>query len=436
MILLVCLILLFFFFNFRKPLSPALVLMGIYGGSVICGLLLIQEFGFRSPFDALNVVFMAVMISLFILPWNQFKYKTTTILEPDLEKVRKLTYLLLAVNGVIFLLFVLICYTAFGEVTDFSAFKNGGESAGFIDQLPIDSSLNHTLYLLASYLHSSAYFLIPLHFYYLQKERYRISIACLLFSTNLVLFGLTNFSRSAFVIYGVAYVLNFPFFYKTFNRKARRILLATMGCLLLCALIPFVQITANRFANEVSYNQAITDQTLISGPEVYSLFDYGGQWYRNASEVMSTYSFETLNGEISSSFILTIADKLGLINYPPEQMERTLYSIWGNRFDRFNGLIANLLFDFGYIGTAVFVLCYIGLMRMLRPVRSELSFANLLMLGPLFILPATGIFNSELKTMSYDTLIIYSLMILLYLKGRPNSVRARASLPARLAYNS
>ena len=416
MVLLIVLILVFLFFGFRKPAAPSLLLMAVYSVSLVCGLLIQQDFAFHSSFEAFNVFYLSLMIALMILPWSKFSY-VTAISEPDPNKTKTLTNTLLVVNGLIFLLFALICYSALSEVTDFSAFKNGGESGAFIEQLPIDSSLNHTFYMLASYLSSTAYFLVPLHFYYLQKQKYLISLLCLLFSTNIILFGLTNLSRSAFVTYSLVYLFHLPFFYKKLNQKSRRVMLALTSILLAMALVPFVRITANRFSNVVAYNRATSDQNIISTPEVYSLFDYSGQWYRNSSEVMSNYSFDTLNGELTFTFALTLADKLRLVDYPPEQIERRLYSIWGDHYDKFNGLIANLLFDFGYIGTTLFVLFYFIVVRKLGPVRGELSFVNQLVIGAAFIVPAVGIFNSELKTMTFNTLVIYSLIVYWYMKS-------------------
>lgn len=431
MILLAVLILVFFLFSFRRPRSAGLLLLSIYVLSLACNFFIQQEYSFRNSFEVFNVCYLALMIGLMIVPWMKYQH-SATISEPDPEKVKTLTYTLFAINGFVFLLFGLICFSAFSEVTDFTAFKNGGESAAFIDQLPIDTSLNRILYLLASYVCSTAYFLVPLHFYYLVKEKYLLAAVCLLLSTNIVLFGLTSFSRSVFMAYGVIYLFHLPFFFKKLSKRGRRVLLATTCALAAGALIPFARITANRFSTVVAYNRATSDQTLINAPEVYSLVDYAGQWYRNSADVMSSYTYDTLNGELNGSFILTLGDKFRVIDYPPEQIERSLYSIWGDRYDRFNGLIANLLFDFGYVGTTLFVIGYALIVRKLAPVQSEMLFHNQLIIGALFILPAAGIFNSELKTMTFDTLVFYSIIVYWYMKserGRSFAWSRRRSAP-------
>lgn len=419
--LLVYLVILFFFFHFRKPMSPGLLLILIYMTSLFCAIVVGHDYAAKSGFEAFNIVFLGLTLSIFMLPWNKFRF-ATAISEPDPVKVKHLTNVLLVINGIAFLVFATICFYAFSEIIDFSAFKNGGESSSFVDRIPLlNPTISHGLYLLASYLHSSAYFLVPLHFYYLSKKKTVLCVLCLVFSANIVLYGLTVFSRSTLLIYLLIYCFNLPFFFKKLENRSRKIIMASAFTLLCLAVIPFAVITANRFSNVVAYDRAVSDQALISSPEIYSLFDYGSQWFKNGNEVMATYSFDTLNGELSFPFLLTVADKLELIDYPPEKIELTLRGLWGDHFDRFNGLVANLLFDFGYIGTILFALGYALLLLRLGPVRGELPFTSLMILGGLFILPASGIFNSQLKTVSYDTLILYSIVAYGYMNQRRNA---------------
>jgi oligosaccharide repeat unit polymerase len=421
MLLLGFLVILFLFFNLRKPVSPGLLLILIYLASLTAALLIGRDYAFASGFEAFNIIFTGVALSVMILPWNKFSYKTP-IVEPDPMRMRNLTRVLLVVNGFCFLIFLTICFYAFSEVVDYSAFKNEGQSATFIDQIPIlNPTLSHFVYLLASYIHSCAYFLVPLHFYYLYKRKWVLSLVCLVLSSNLILYGLTIFSRSSFATYCLVYLFSLPFFFRKLEPRARRVILASAFALVCIAAVPFAVITASRFSNIVAYNRAVSDQTLISSPEVYSLFDYGGQWYRNGNEVMATYSFDTMNGELSFPFVLMIADRLHLIDYPPEQLELRLRGVWGDHYDRFNGLVANLLFDFGYVGTMFFVGFYAFLLLLLRPVQGELSFTNQLILGGLFVLPAAGIFNSELKSVTYDSLIIFSIATYVYMKRQTSA---------------
>ncbi|RXF69119.1 hypothetical protein [Arcticibacter tournemirensis] len=159
----------------------------------------------------------------------------------------------------------------------------------------------------------------------------------------------------------------------------------------------------------------MNSSSFIKNPEMYSLFDYASQWYMNCNHVMSTYKFETLNGQLSFPLLFEVLKKAHLISYSSNEIEALLYNLWGENFDKFNGLVANLLFDFGYLGTFIVTALYVYLVWILRPVRNRLSFSKLLVLGGLFLLPAMGIFNSQMKTIAYNALIIYSAIVYMYM---------------------
>ena len=223
------------------------------------------------------------------------------------------------------------------------------------------------------------------------------------------------FSRSGFIVYMMLYGLYLPFFYPKLSRGTKRTIKLSGLTLLSLTVFVFYIITANRFTNVLFYKQAVNSESIVTNPVVYSLLDYCSQWYKNSNEIMSMYSFETLKGELSFPMVLMIGDALDLINYHPEMIESTLYSLWGSYYDKFNGLVANLTFDFGYLGTIFFLLLYLVALRLLRPTNGVLRFNSLLVLGVVFVLPAMGIFNSELKGVFYHVLIILSLMVYFFM---------------------
>jgi hypothetical protein len=414
MLLLIYFVCLLILFNFRKAASPGLLLIFIYVFSLLGALLIGSDYKADTGFKAFNMVFLAIMLSLFILPWNLFKYKTI-ITEPNPKKLYRLTVVLLCINGMAFLFFSIICYYTFTIVLDYSAFKNGGGSGDLTMHIPF----NHTLFLIVLYLHSTSYFLVPIHFYYLNKKKYFLSILALIFSLNILLQGLTVFSRSGFANYLFLYFLYIPFFYPKLATKTKNFIKITGVVIFSLAGTFFYIITQNRFAEILMYNDAAGRQgSTIKDPAIYSVIDYLSQWFKSGNDVMATYSFKTLNGEISFPlFYQLIADQLKIIPYKPGMRESMLYSLWRDHFDHFNGIIANLVFDFGYLGASLFVLIYVVVLLSLRPVGGKLSFAKLLMLGMMFILPAMGIFNTEMASIFFNLLIVYAIIVYLYLTG-------------------
>lgn len=390
--------------------SPALFLTGLYVVSLACTVPLQSDYEISTFFDVANLVFIGAMLTLLIAPWRRFLYRVELAV-PNEERVKRLTWALLAIHSIGLVVFTTAFVAAITTVTDYSEFKSGGGSIEFMSGLPI----NHNVFLLATYLNTTAMFLIPLHFYHLLQRRYLLSLACLIFSFNIVLEGISIFSRSALIYYALLYALYLPFFVKRLDRRQRR-LLATVGIVVLAAFgTMFYRITSNRFSGYLNSGDARFSTVAIENAELYSVLDYASQWYKNGNYVMARYSFQTLNGALSFPIVETVANKVGVTRNSPDMIPDRLAELWGDRYDKFVGVVPNLVFDFGYAGTVLFVVLYGWILRRIRPVRGVLSVGALLMLGPLFLLPAMGMQNSMMKMVGYNLLIIYGAAVYAYL---------------------
>jgi hypothetical protein len=413
MLLIILFLALFAFFVTTRPASPALVLVAIYLASLLGGLLLGTGAELTTTVEWINLVFVAGMLVLMIAPWNAFPFDVG-IVAPNERRLNRLTRTLLAIHAVGFVVFSTTFYLAITSVTDYSAFKNDAGAVAFYETIPI----NHNLLLLSTYLNSTAAFLVPLHFYYLYRRRIGVSLLCLLFSLNLVLEGISIFSRSVLIMYVVLYTLYLPFFYGRIERNPRRVLkIVGLGALAMFGTVFYV-ITNNRFADYLSWGEAKYSTSVIQNPIAYSILDYASQWNRNGIAVLSQYDFRTMNGELSFPLVSTLGNRIGVINRPPELIPIRLEELWGDRYDKFVGLVPNLVFDFGYAGTVCFGLLYAIVLFKVRPIRGTISVGTLLILGPLFLLPASGVQNSVMKLDSFNLMILYSVVIYAYLYSK------------------
>ncbi len=411
MLLLIYFITLFLVLRLYKISSPSLLLISIYVLSLTCGLVIGQNYEINSLFKAFNFLFLVVILTILILPWNKFNYKIP-ISEPNPRVLRIYTIILFCVNGIIFFVIMAIFYQVHPEVTDIENFKNSGVAKDVIMNLNIP----YPLLLFSWYFYPTAYFLIPIHFYYLIKNKFFLSSLSFLFSLNIALLALTVFSRSGIVEYLFLYGFYFFFFYHGIKGKIKDlfknkifisfVIAVTVG--FGCLTVYFYEITENRFKN-----LPIKSDTFIENPAIFYLFDYASMWFKNSNEVMSLYQFNILKGELSFPLLYVIANKLQLIHYPAGTLEDKLYSIWGDNSITFNGLIANLIFDFGYLGSTLFALTYFFIIRSIKLKKDQMSFNTLLVLGVFFILPAMGIFNSHMKLVAYNALIVYTIIVCL-----------------------
>ena len=410
LLIIICILLLI---NLRKPKSPGLLLLVIYLISLIGGILLGFDFEVKNGFDFFNLIYQIIILSLFILPWLNVNY-SLKITQVNEYRVKKLAYAIILINVISFVIFAIATYYAFTTVTEYSSFKNDGSNDYFYKSLPI----NGTLYLLALYLNATSIFLIPLHLYFLSHRKLFLSMLSLVLSFNVILEGLSNFSRSSFVLYIIVYIFCLPFFYPKFDVSTKRKIKIIGSFFSILILVFFILISINRFTDYFMYGDAQYNNTVIKNPIVYSMIDYLSQWYMNSGIVMSKYNFETFNGELSSPFIITLANKFGLIDYNPNTIIDKLIAAWGSKYDKFNGLVPNLLFDFGYICTLLFSIMYFIAIKILTKRKNTVELSKLFLLVTMFILPSMGIFNSQLKSTNYNLLILYSIFIYIYLNHK------------------
>lgn len=401
----------FFFFSYRRNLSLGLLLILFYICSISGGLFIGKKYTIENFHDIVNFIYLCLMLYLLISPWLKYKYSVNIIGVYDTRKLYKVFKALCAINGISFIIFLVTVILAFQTVTDYSQFKNGNASAEFFaNKLPV----NQYVYLLAVYLHSSAYFLIPFHFYYLLNKKYKYSLIALLFSLNIILQGMTVFSRSGFISFFMCYIIFLPFFYNKleFKIKKRIRILAVYVFAVACSF--FYLITENRFTDTITYDSEIYKSKYIKSPVVFSLLDYGTQWFQNSRDLMAKYDFEILYGRLTFSFPELVLTSTGLADF--QQLEKVLSQKWGSYFDKFNGITANLLFDLGYVGSLIFVLIYRSIVFKLQPTGGAISINNLMFCVILVMIPAMGFFNSEMKVVFFNLAIIYGYLIYKYLK--------------------
>jgi oligosaccharide repeat unit polymerase len=412
MLLLIYLAFLFIIFVSCKFYSPSILLICIYLISLIAGYIIGQNYAIDSLYKSFNLLFVAGILTVMIVPWNLYNQKVS-ISEPDPKLLRFYTIILFIINGIAFLVFMTVFSVVHPEITDYENFKNNGLAADIIKDL----NINYILIIFSMYFHVTGYFLVPIHFYYLIKGKYILSIISFMLSLNIAFFGLTVFSRSSIIEYSILYIFYFSLFWKDIkirlrylanNRVIISVLIAvTFGFIYLFGF--FLKITENRFENLY-----VKSDSVIDNPAVYYLLDYASQWFKNSNEVMSAYSFETLNGELSFPLLYVIGNRFQLIHYPEGTIDDKLYALWGDHYNTFNGLFANLLYDFGYLGTILFSILYSFLLMILRPINGKLTFSSTIILGVIFIIPGMGIFNHQMRLVVYNALLVYSTIILTF----------------------
>lgn len=365
---------------------------------------------FKLPGTFFNYCFQLIILSLFLLPWRRMQF-SLTIETKNKVKIDKLTNFLLYTNAFSFVVLLSIFLLVINTATDYTSFKNE-EAPSFIRNLPIGS----VVYLVLLYLATGSYFLLPLSFYYIMINNKKKSFFCFLFSLNLPLSGLVNLSRSSSSLFLLLCIFSYLMFRNSLTSNQKRQFNYVFLIVGIIMVLTFTNITLNRFQDTNYYDRAMSNQNIIHETATYSIVDYYSQWYKNSNDVIDLYKFKTFGGQLSFPLLGLVSEKLGIISDFNLQKKMTVYRMWPNNYYTFNGLVSNLLFDFGYIGTVLFALIYYFFVKKLSPIKRVINIEQLLVLTVLVILPMTSIFNSWMNVSSYNFVLIYAWIIYTYLK--------------------
>jgi len=420
---------LFFFsslaFASLRRRSVALLLSGMLALSALAGLLVGEIVPLRHALDLLNTLYTFLVLAIFILPFRRYA-RLREIVAADQGKLTRLTTVLILIGAATFAINGFVFYSIITSgIADYELFKNTSFGTEFAYSLPI----SHSLISLASLLSPVAYPLLGLGFYYAHARRGKVSVVCFVLSLNMPLQGFTVFSRSWSVMYLYLLIAYLWYSIYAYSRRFRRKLVIVAGLMTLPIAVYLVDVTQNRFKTfQVDARSAVTN------PQLYSLFYYYSQWNANGVTVMSNfYSQDAIQYGGSSNVLLPYFYDLfskfafGLDHHRENEIQMRA-RIWPDSYSwKFNGLVANLVFDFGYILTLFIALLYASVTRWLAPRSGKTSVVSYLNFGLVVTVPIFSMFGNYFAVLYYNLGIIYSLMIGSYLTFRLTPVRTRTS---------
>lgn len=410
MIALLYFIVVFFVLLMLRNRSIALILIGIQIVSLMGTFFLGIEYPFDTFFKIFNLTITLVLLSMIIIPWMKV-VNVKEIYSFNEVKLKRLTHFLIGLSIMPFIVFLVVSYFVLFLVEDINNFKYAeGVSTDFYYGLPI----NIKLLIFSNYLYNLSYFLIPLHFYYLAKKNYWLSFFCFLFSLNIILYGVTYFSRSVYVHYCFIYGAFLIILFSTLKYRTRLIIKFLSIMSISIFITYFIYISEERFKTNSSYNNVIPTNAIVQDPVNYSYLDYSSQWYFNNLIVLENYNFKGFNGQISLQPVLSILGQYGLINYDIAEYTKLRIQLWPNQYWTFNGFVAYSIYDYGYFLSFLFCICYFYFVRFNSPINNSISIINLFVLVLLIQLPLMSIFYSNVGAIILP--LIFLVPIYLYLK--------------------
>ena len=366
----------------------------------------------------LNEILTLFLLSLIFLPWINYNKITTIVIVNEL-KLKRITYFLIIISVIPFVIFSLTSIFVFTLIEDINEFKYIEDvSTDFYYNLP----LNIKAIIFSNYIHVLSIFLIPLHFYYLSIKRYKLAFVCFLFSLNIILFGLTYFSRSVFIHYVFIYISFLILMFGTLSHKTQGFIKKSLIVVLISIVIYFIDVSTKRFSAETNnyYTDKIPVTSFIQDPNLYSNFDYLSQWYPNNMILLQNYKFETFNGQTSLQPLLTLLSEYNLTSYKQQDYNNFRKKLWPEHYYKFNGLVAYSIYDYGYFFSFILFLLYYWVVIQIRPRLGRVNLYNLFYIVLLIQIPVLAIFYSAVGAIVMPALLFIPIYFYLKISFKKN----------------
>lgn len=376
----------------NKSLALLLILIQLF--SVIGTFFLGRDMEIESIGNLGWVFLMIILLLLIILPWKNF-YGIKKIEAFDKNKLKNITRFLIIINSFVFIVFSITTITVMTLVTDINEFKySEGVSMQFYYKMLPFPTVFFNISILVYYF---SFFLIPLHFYYLSEKKYFLSLVCFVLSLNIILYGLSFFSRAVVVQYLMLYISMLYISYSTIPLRAKKVMRNLFIVFGTISFFYFIYISQKRFDDDrnasKAYSQTIPVTAITQNPVIYSYFDYTSQAFYNGYEVLNLYNGEGFRGT------LTLESLLSLVSDSKQTYNRVKYKqkLWPYQYSySFNGFPAYSVYDFGIVGSLLFGVLFYFIVNKLRPRKNVIRLKELFLIVLLVQIPLMSIFYSQM----------------------------------------
>lgn len=377
----------------------------------------------------LDVLFYTIYIAilLFVL-FNSFKeYRNVASLSVDSISPKCLKifeHFAIFISTIIIFLYLFVLYHSLTALTlqsvTVNEFKNDDDGATEL----LDSLFPHVISTFMNFFNSFAFFDLALHFYYLTKKNRKKTLLYFALSLLLPLSGFVSLSRAASVQYVLLYASLYFFMYKAIDLKIRKKFNRVIIVFISLVSVIFAFISISRFSEY--YTKESKQDAIISemeNPLLFSLFDYFSQWQENGPEILKIYHPDNKFYGMYNSSGLALQIKRRITNKDEVTlMARKVERIMGRQWMMFHGLIARLVYDFGFVGSLVFILFFYRIIRFFEPQRGVLNLNSLFVLTVLLPLPLMSFQGNVLGGLASNMALIYLFLMLKFIKANKKKV--------------
>lgn len=361
-------------------------------------------------FSIYIAVLLFVLFSSFRKYCNLSSYKFEDINRRRLIIVERVTIITILVVMIVNIFIFIKAYSLllYGMI-DVDSYKNdGGAEELFAQYVP------HILISFSNLISPLGYLCFSFHFKYLIEDNIKRAVLFLVLSLVLVFSGLIALSRSAAVSYLLEYGILLIFFWPLIKHRTKKILIrvSTISFVMILTILFFL--SNNRFSDfytKESQNNAILDET--ETPVLFSTLDYFAQWQENGPIILKMHKPENVYWSMynSNGLGVWIQKKIQGGVIVNSKREALFYSVLGSQMSKFHGFIARAVYDFGFVGTILFVLFLSFIIKRCKPKYGVLS-SKTLFSAPLLVPIAITFFSGNwFSSLTYDLAIIFTIVV-------------------------
>lgn len=355
-----------------------------------------------------NVLFMIIVTLPIILPYKNYS-DITAIKKIPSKKFNKLSTVLFIIGGFSFVFLLATALVVNILVSDINAFRQEeGMSVDFYYKI---LPFNVKFFILAYSIYYFSYFFIPLHFYchYVgDKKRAKIY---LILSTNLILYGLTFFSRWTIVLFILLYVAHWVCYRNLIPDNERKKEIKLFGIAGGALVAFFLVITFSRFGDATAYErEEMNQESIVKNTSLYSMFDYLGKSNSRSIYYLNDYKGKTFGGRDLMSETQNFFSIFRIVQ--PSQISDYKDKIWTEFRGTFRSYSCYLIFDVGYFLALVLSLIIIAILK--RKQSQVISFDKYIVSSLFMMVPICSIFFSYLNV--FLLCVIFYGFIKLFLK--------------------
>ncbi|MBY5949926.1 oligosaccharide repeat unit polymerase [Algoriphagus marincola] len=355
--------------------------------------------------DFLIMCYTSLILGLLIHGFNKYQDFNEVLSYKKDYRFKLFIRLFIIIGLFTFAVNLYIGFKAFGalfaESINVQEYKNEGEASDFlvkwVGRIPL---------FLSRFFSPIGFLAIGFHFYFLIKRKIVLSVLSLIISFNIPLLGFHGLSRAAATQYLLIYFSYFFYSYNSLTKGVKKIMFIFGFSIIVIAAFLLNTITESRF----SKYYYIPPKSQIQDPVLYSTLDYLSQWNFNSSQVLKNYSIDKLMfGRANVPIISFVGERLG---FDYESLSELRYQSLGVKFDgTFNGVVATIVYDFGFFFTFIIAFLFYIVVKRCAPKNGKIHIHKFLAFGLIIPLPLMFFTNSAYSYISINLAIIYLFII-------------------------